>query len=72
MARSAPRSSDEVYLRALELRALGHDWPAIARALGVARSTLANTVSRIRADDIRLSGEPRDRVAAAYRKGADL
>ena len=70
MAIMAPRSSDEALLRALGLRRLGFTAREIAAETGIPKNTIKTTLPRIRADDMRLSGEPPEEVAAAYDRKA--
>lgn len=61
-----PRERDERVLAWLALRSAGWGCAAIARAYGVPRSEVHVSCDRVRADDLKYSGEPEDIVKAGY------
>lgn len=63
-----PRSADEMQLQWVELRRSGVGICKIANMFGVTESVVEKATSRIRRDDMDLSGEPPLMVAAHYWK----
>ena len=70
MPRFASRESDERLLAALAARARGLTIRQAAEEAGLPVATVQNMIGPIRSDDIAMSGEPPQEVAAAYTKGA--